>query len=181
MVAEVQVEQKPRHLGGEQRAPSARPTNFIALHRPYPQTTPKEVGMSQEEKDTQKAPRLGITEGGKVTWPVEPKVTKPEEMLYGDQAQVVRLLGQAADAASDAYLIACKRRQVWDDVEVADRRGVYALQPEHADAMLQAAWDAYAAAHNAYTDAAAEALSHRRKQAEMCEAPIVVLDAAPSS
>src|SRR5258706_15975540 len=52
-----------------------------------------------------------IVDPGGEGWAQEPKVTSAELLLYGDRAGVVRLLGQGAVAAGDAYSLACKRAQ----------------------------------------------------------------------
>lgn len=55
------------------------------------------------------APKL--IDPGRRGWAQEPKVTTAELLLYGDHAGIVRLLGQAAVDAGDAYSLACKAAQ----------------------------------------------------------------------
>ena len=43
------------------------------------------------------------------TWADEPKVTQAELLLYGDYAGAVRMIGQAAAAAADAFSLVCKQ------------------------------------------------------------------------
>lgn len=119
--------------------------------------------MSQhEEPKVGKAPRL-VSLGEDQMWAPEPKVTQAELLLYGASASTVRLLGQAATSAADAFSIACKKRAGWDDVpeEHADAELVAVL-----DTAVQQTWAAYQHARHAYAVVAGDALVRQRESAK---------------
>lgn len=106
-----------------------------------------------ENTEVSNTPRI-VDPGGE-GWAQEPKVTSAELLLYGDRAGVVRLLGQGAVAAGDAYSLACKRAQ--EPSFVPDKEATKALQEA-----IQRAWSLYCEALEAHRDEAKAAIEDRR-------------------
>lgn len=109
-----------------------------------------------------------IRDPGAAGWADEPKVSAGERVLYGELAGVVRLQGQAATAAEEAYSLACKHLALQEEygLVAADPAALAAAERE-LDALRSrviAAWELNASAQETVRDTAKMAIvsNHRR-------------------
>jgi len=106
-------------------------------------------------------------------------VTQAEILLYGGLASTVRLLGQAATAASDSFSIACKKRAGFDDISEEEMSDPLRAQIEALDTAVQQTWAAYQHARHAYAVVAGDALTRQREDAK--SAGLIVLPSQENS
>lgn len=106
------------------------------------------------EQKQQEPPR--VSDPGGEGWPEEPKgVTPAEEVLYGPLAGVIRLLGQAAVAAKDAYMLTCKHAQHDESFQTDEQRAAYREA-------IQDTWQLYENATAVYQGEAGRATALQR-------------------
>lgn len=124
--------------------------------------------MSQVEEVARRAhlrreaPR--IADPGGAGWPTEPKVTDAERLLYGEFAEIVRRLGEAAVAASHAYSFACKRDQDRPPVPAKSESDPATQEDEAAyRETIQATFQLYENARAVHREIAQKAVALTRK------------------
>lgn len=114
--------------------------------------------MSPLRKDEQVEPLSDGTpkliDPGAGGWAPEPKVTTAELLLYGNHAGIVRLLGQAAVDAGNAYSLACQRDQ--------SATGFEAESGDFLEASIGSTWSLYKQARSTHRKVAEESIAARR-------------------
>lgn len=119
--------------------------------------------------------------------PQQPKVTSEEELLYAEEAGLIRLLGQAATATERAYRTACMLRSEFPEADLLPERPFgNEADIDALDKAVVETWEAHEKARLAYRNAAARATEKfRNERSELAEVgaagPGGVLPSGPHS
>lgn len=121
--------------------------------------------MSQDEKAHAIRTPISIQGAERDGWPEQPKVTVEEELLYAEEAGLVRLLGQAATATEKAYRTACMLRSEFPDRDaLPERPFANEADVDALDKAVAETWEAHKLARLAYRNAAARATERFRHE-----------------
>jgi hypothetical protein len=119
----------------------------------------------QDEKQHAQRTPISIQGAERGGFPVGPKVTAEEELLYAEEAPMIRTFGQAATATELAYRMACKMRAEFPDPDdLPERPFANEAQVDALDKAVEESWDAHVKARLAFRNAAARATEQFRSE-----------------
>lgn len=108
---------------------------------------------------------ISIQQAERDGWPEQLKVTSEEELLYGEEAGLIRLLGQAATTTERAYRTACMLRSEFPNPDdLPDRPFANEADVDALDKVVEETWEAHVKARLAYRNAAARATERFRQE-----------------
>jgi hypothetical protein len=121
--------------------------------------------MSDVLEHAQRTP-ISIQQAERAGWPEQPRVTTEEELLYAEEAGLVRLLGQAATATERAYRTACMLRSEFPEADaLPERPFANEADVDALDKAVTETSEAHVKARLAYRNAAARATERFRHEA----------------